>query len=51
MSLIYKLKQGLSFSQILSTQTAASLDLPVLFYSCFNGALNFGWSLQEFLHC
>lgn len=40
------------FSQILSTQTAASLDLPVLFFfCCFNGAQNFGWSLQEFLHC
>lgn len=31
-SLIYKLKQGLSFSQILSTETAASLHLPVLFF-------------------
>lgn len=50
-SLIHKLKQGLSFSQILSTQTAASLDPPVLYFCCFNGALNFGWSLQEFLHC
>lgn len=34
-SLIHKLKQGLSFSQVLSTQTAASLDLPVLFFCCF----------------
>lgn len=34
-SLIHKLKQGLSFSQVLSAQTAASLDLPVLFFCCF----------------